>query len=60
MALDFRAHMFGGNKRKINNQPVIDAMLHGSTASLRYQTVSFILCSGNEVFFSTAVILKTG
>ena len=27
MAVDFRAHMFGGNKRKINNQPVIEAVL---------------------------------
>ncbi len=59
MAVDFRAHMFGGNKRKINDQPVIDAMLQDFRASLRYQTVSFILCTGNEVF-STAVILKTG
>ncbi len=50
MALDFRAQMFGGNKRKINNQAVIEAVLHGSTASLRCQTVSFILCSGSEVF----------
>jgi hypothetical protein len=31
MAVDFRAHMFGGNKRKINNQPVIEAVLHDST-----------------------------
>jgi hypothetical protein len=31
MALEFRAHMFGGNKRKINNQPVIEAVLHDST-----------------------------
>jgi HEAT repeat protein len=31
MALDFRAHMFGGNKRKINNQPVIEAVLHDPT-----------------------------
>lgn len=31
MALDFRAHMFGGNKRKINNQPVVEAVLHDST-----------------------------
>ena len=29
MALDFRAQMFGGNKRKINNQAVIEAVLHG-------------------------------
>ena len=59
MAVDFRAHMFGGNKRKINNQPVIDAVLQDSIASLRCQTVSFILRSGCEVF-STVVILKTG
>ena len=31
MALDFRAQMFGGNKRKIKNQPVIEAVLHDST-----------------------------
>jgi hypothetical protein len=31
MALDFRAQMFGGNKRKINNQPVIEAVLHDPT-----------------------------
>ena len=31
MALDFRAQMSGGNKRKINNQPVIDAVLHDPT-----------------------------
>ena len=55
MALDFRAQTFGGNKRKINNQAVIDAVLLDSTASLRYQTVSFILRSGCEVF-STVVI----
>ena len=59
MTLDFRAQMFGGNKRKINNQAVIGAVLHGSTASLRCQTVSFILRSGSEVF-SIVVILKTG
>jgi hypothetical protein len=34
MALDFRAHMFGGNKRKVNNQPVIEAVLQGSWACL--------------------------
>jgi len=34
MALDFRAHMFGGNKRKINNQAVIEAVLHDSVACL--------------------------
>jgi hypothetical protein len=28
MALDFHAQMSGGNKRKINNQPVIEAVLH--------------------------------
>ncbi len=27
MTVDFRAHMFGGNKRKLNNQPVIEAVL---------------------------------
>ena len=59
MALDFRAQMFGGNKRKINNQAVIGAMLQDSKASMRCQPVSFILCSGCEVF-STVVILKTG
>jgi membrane-bound lytic murein transglycosylase len=31
MALDFRAQMFGGNKRKINNRPVIEAVLHDPT-----------------------------
>ena len=31
MALDFRAHMFGGNKRKVNNQPVIEAVLQDAT-----------------------------
>ena len=33
MELDFRAQMFGGNKRKINNQTLIEAVLHDSTAS---------------------------
>ncbi|HXZ05250.1 MAG TPA: hypothetical protein VEH81_10475 [Ktedonobacteraceae bacterium] len=28
MAVDFRTQLFGGNKRKINNQPVIEAVLH--------------------------------
>jgi len=28
MAVDFRAQMFGGNKRKINNVPVIEAVLY--------------------------------
>ena len=28
MGVDFRAQMFGGNKRKINNQPVIEAVLN--------------------------------
>jgi hypothetical protein len=27
MTVEFRAQMFGGNKRKINNQPVIEAVL---------------------------------
>jgi hypothetical protein len=31
MAVDFRAHMFGGNKRKIKNQPAIDAALQDAT-----------------------------
>ena len=31
MALNFRAQMFGGNKRKINNLPVIEAVLHDPT-----------------------------
>jgi len=31
MALDFRAQMFGGNKRKINNRSVIEAVLHDPT-----------------------------
>jgi hypothetical protein len=31
MALDFRAQLFGGNKRKINNRPVIEAVLHDPT-----------------------------
>ena len=59
MTLDFRAHMFGGNKRKINNQAVIEAVIQDSIASMRCQSASFILCSGYEVF-STVVILKTG
>ncbi len=28
MVVDFRAQMSGGNKRKLNNQPVIEAVLH--------------------------------
>jgi hypothetical protein len=28
MTVDFRARMFGGNKRKLNNQPIIDTVLH--------------------------------
>ena len=28
MTLDFRSQMFGGNKRKINNQPVVEAVLY--------------------------------
>ena len=31
MALDFRAQMFGGNKRKINNRPIIETILHDPT-----------------------------
>jgi len=31
MALDFHTHMFGGNKRKINNRLVIEAVLHDPT-----------------------------
>ena len=29
MALDFRTQMFGGDKRKINNQPVVEVVLLG-------------------------------
>jgi hypothetical protein len=32
MALDFLTELFGGNKRKINNQPVIEAVLHDPTS----------------------------
>jgi len=31
MELNFRAQMFGGKKRKINNRPVIEAVLHDPT-----------------------------
>ena len=31
MVVDFRAHIYGGNKRKIENQPVIEAVLHNPT-----------------------------
>jgi hypothetical protein len=31
MVVDFRAHIYGGNKRKIENQPVIEAVLHDAT-----------------------------
>lgn len=31
MALDFRASMLGGKKRKLKNQPVIEAVLHDPT-----------------------------
>lgn len=55
MALDLRAQMFGCKKRKINNQALIEAVLHDSTASLRYQTVSFVLCSGCEVFSTVEI-----
>ena len=31
MALDFRGQMSGGNQRKIDNRPVIEAVLHDPT-----------------------------
>jgi HEAT repeat protein len=31
MAVDFRAQMFGGNKRKLNNQQIIDSVLQDAT-----------------------------